>query len=401
MKLTKKQINKSFFLDLFFKDKAFPPFYKKITNLLSKNVSYNCNSNSKYNPPHIYTIIDIPSYYSIEFSKDYTYLKSLTTPLYSGYLINLTAYNNLEDYLNNKLGKARKSQLKRYRKRLDLCISPIYKIFYGDITKEEYTFLFKELVIMTKRRFTQKEESNFELPFLKLYENMMYKLILEKKASIFTIYDNDKPINISLNFTDQDTVFHWNSCYNIDYQMFNLGHINMVNHLEWAYKNEFKLFDMSRGDFFHKRKYVNESYTYNANIIYNPSKLSNSFKANLQFLKLKIRYAIIQLLKKYNLHLWYSKYLKYKYRLTSSKNNISLQNNIKIDNIISEIPNFNKQIQINLNKNKYAFLIRSLNYFLHKNQEQIKNVTIYNDFKHKQTYYFKGAKTHQKITIID
>ncbi len=398
MRRNKKHINASFFLDLFFKEKNFPPFYKKITNIFLNTDAYNSNASENFGIDYLtYTIHDIPNYLKLEFSKS-TPLKLLEAPLYSGYIIDLACFKNLEDYLNNHLGRARKSQLKRYRKRLDLCIAPNYKIYYGDISKNEYNILFNRLILITKRRFAQKEELNFELPFLELYRDIMYPMILNKKASLFVIYHDKKPINITLNFVDEECIFHWNSSYDIDYQMFNLGHINMVNHLEWAFNNGFKLFDMSRGDFMHKRKYVNKSYVYNEHIIYNSKSLPTSIIAHLKHLKLKLRYSLIKFLKKANIHLLYGRYAKYKYRITKSK----LKKNITCiitSNSTPEIPSSEKLKRIDVNNIEHNFLIKPLNYFIHKNQDNIKNVNVFADLNDTQIFYFEGTKKSQNLII--
>lgn len=399
MNQNKKHTNYSFFLDFFFNNKSFPFFYRKITNTITNTIVYEADAktNNNFNNS-IISVTDIPSYFTPQYASKNKRLKLLKTPLYSGFLINLSKFKNLEDYLDNKLGKPRKSQLKRYRKRLDKCITPNYKIFYGDISKDEYNFIFNKLIVLTKRRFAQKEELNFELPFLELYHSIMYPLVLSKKASIFVIYDNDKPINITLNFLDKECIFHWNSCYDIDYQMFNLGHINMINHLEWAFKNGYKVFDMSRGDFLHKRKYVNQSYLYNEHIIYNSKSISATIKAYFKLLKLKTRYALIKFLKKINLHLWYGKYAKYKFRRLNSENTKDKHRTI-ITNDVSKIPKPENLKLIDLNKSEYYFLIKPFNYLLHKTQDHIKNISVYSDLKESNIFYFKSTNKQQKITI--
>lgn len=398
MQTEKKHIRVSFFLDLFFKEKSFPNFYKRLTNTFLNNTTFNSKSNLKPSFNYLtYTIYDVPNYLKTEIIKK-TSLKLLTAPLYAGYIINLTCFKDLEDYLNNHLGRPRKSQLKRYRKRLDLCITPNYKIYYGDISKKEYHTIFKQLTLLTERRFAQKQELNFELPYLELYESIMYSMILSKKASIFVIYHDKKPINITLNFIDKGCIFHWNSCYDIDYQMFNLGHINMVNHLEWAFTNGFKLFDMGRGDFLHKRKYVNQNYVYSEQIIYNSKSIVASIISHIKLVKLKFRYGLIKLLKKNNLHLLYGKYAKYKYKIATSKNKKNKPYTILTNNI-SEIPNLEKLTPINISDNDYEYLIKPLNYFLHKSKINIKYIKVLTDLNDEKTFYFKGVNTNQKITI--
>ncbi|MFD1613957.1 GNAT family N-acetyltransferase [Gelatiniphilus marinus] len=398
MALPNKNIEVSFFLDLFFKEKSFPFFIKTITNTLLKSVVYKRNAISTLDLK-TYAITDIPSYFSLQIDEENANIKSVSVPLYAGFLINLSNFANLEDYLNNKLGRPRKSQLKRYRKRLDLCIAPKYKIFYGAITREDYKLLFKELLLITERRFIQKKELNFELPFLKLYEDMMFDMVLKKQAAIFAIYHGDKPINITLNFIDGETIFHWNSCYNIDYQMFNLGHINMVNHLEWAYNNNFKLFDMSRGDFLHKRKYITESYMYNKSIIFNSKSVFATIIARFTAFKLKLRFKLIGLLKKINFHKLYGYYAKLKFKIKKPSAGDTSENKIIADYNLPEIHLVKNLKEIDLDNKEFSFLIQARNYFLHKSQEFVNDVKVYKDLKNDQIFYFKGIKKNQKTTI--
>ena len=390
-----KDINLSFFLDLFFKGKIFPKFYSKISNnLLFCNHENEDISNSK----NIYSIFDIPNYYNLIISKTHNNLKTLKAPLYYGFLINLSKYESLEDYLTNKLGRGRKSQLKRYRIRLDLCISPIYKIYFGEISKKEYDGIFEHLKRLTIKRFEEKKELNYELPYLEVYQKMMYALVLEKKANIFVIYDKQKPINITLNFIENQTLFHWNSCYDIDYQVFNLGHINMVNHLEWSFNNNIKVFDMGRGDFLHKRKYITSNYTYEEHIIYNNNNFITALFAHYKFYKLKLRFALIQRLKKINAQVLYSKYAKFKYKIFRHKT-VKPQHEKNTDiTIIDNIPDSSKLNLIDLTQINPA-IVKTLNYFLHRSKESINMLEIFKDDEVLGTFYISGKKKKAKITI--
>ena len=68
--------------------------------------------------------------------------------------------------------------------------------------------------------------------------------------------------------------------------MFNLGHINVVNHLEWCFDNNMKLFDMGRGDFFHKRKWVDTPYLYNEHIVYKTHSINAIVYAYFKYFKI-------------------------------------------------------------------------------------------------------------------
>lgn len=390
----------SFFLDLFFKDKGFPSFFIKITNSFFNSVVY---TNKEVNNSDItasYSIYDMPDYFETTI-EDFGYLKQLTAPLYQGFLIDLSSFKNLEDYLDNHLGKPRKSQLKRYKKRLDSCIQPMYKMYFGAIEKETYHSIFKTLKEITKRRFDEKEEWNFELPFLEHYEAMMYTMIQNKKASIAVIYDKEKPINITLNFMDNDIIFHWNSCYDIDYGMFNLGHVNMINHLDWAFKNGYKLFDMSRGDFFHKRKYINKSYLYTQQIIYNSKSISAVLKAQATISLLHLRFHMIKWLKKTNAHILYGRYVRLKFRKSPLGKEKRLQKQVELKTQNVQIPIPGNLKRIDLNKTDHAFLIKPRNEFLYRTKECVNHLDLFVESNDAKTYYMKGLKNSQKITVIN
>ncbi|MBS9463884.1 GNAT family N-acetyltransferase [Flagellimonas sp. 389] len=395
-----KYVRLCYFFDFFLEGNDFPSFYRKITEVLSKKVVY--TSQNKEVPEFenkAYSIYDMPDYFKTEIESKDSSISILDIPLYTGYLINLNSYKDFEDYMDTKVRKARCSQLRRYRKRLDLCIRPVYKIYYGQIEKEEYNRLFNTLLKMTERRFIQKKERNFELPFLETYRATMYPLILEKKASIFVIYDGEKPINISLNFIDEHIIFHWNSCYDIDYCMFNLGHINMVNHVKWAYENNFKLFDMGRGDFFHKRKWVDQTYIYEEQLIYDSKSLHAMILVYVRLAFLKLRYSVIQVLKKLKFHLWYGKFIKYRYRNSHEFKNLVRKEEVRIIDDNFKMPSINKLKRIPIDNIQDSFIINSINYFIHKNQEYVQEIEVYLELKNPSCYYLKSNKRIQKVLI--
>ena len=70
----------------------------------------------------------------------------------------------------------------------------------GDISKSEYDFIFSEFRRLLEKRFTDKQVSNNNLNEKEwnFYYDVAYPLIVEKKAALFVVYDNDKPIGLSL-----------------------------------------------------------------------------------------------------------------------------------------------------------------------------------------------------------
>ncbi len=389
----------NFFFDFFLKNKTFPSFYAKITETFSgerfddQQIRKTIGIANK-----VISIYDIPGYLKVE-PKHENESTVLEIPLYSGYLINLSGYSDFQNYMQAKFKKVRRSQLRRLTKRLDLCLRPTYKVYYGAIEKAEYDHLFKTLLVMTERRFIQKKERNFEMPFLKMYRKIMYPLILEKRASIFVIYDRDKPINISLNFIDKNIVFHWNSCFDIDYSVFSIGRINIVNHLQWSYKNGFKLFDMGRGDFFHKRKWVDNTYTYKEQLVFDSKSFYAVVSAYSRFLLLKLRYYVILIMKALKLHLWYGKFITYRYGSSREfKDKLSKQE-ITIVRDDFEFPPIDQLKKVKFDQIKSSLLICSINNFIHKNQIYIQNLSVFSEIENHNTFYLKWNKEVQKLII--
>ncbi|MDO5971141.1 GNAT family N-acetyltransferase [Flavivirga aquimarina] len=394
-----KYIKRSFFLDFTFKEKQFPGFYSKVVNKISNSILFNNKNVSQTDSSeNIYSVFDIPNYFSLELSKKSPELKTLTVPLYTGFFINLAKYQDLNDYMSRKLGRGRKSQLKRYKKRLDLCIAPGYKVFFGDFSKNEYDHIFDILKHITIRRFEQKGETNFELPYLEIYREMMYPLVRQKKASIFVIYDKLKPINITLNFIEDQLLLHWNSCYDIDYQMFNLGHVNMVNHLEWCFNHGIKTFDMGRGDFLHKRKYITDNYIYEQHIVYNSKNITPSLFAYYKFFMLRLKFTSIKELKKINAQILYSKYVRLKYQIFNIKKEENTAKNHVMETIVNKLPDFSNLNPIKVNQIDPA-LIKSVNYFLYNNKESVNDLTVFKDKTNNNVTYLAGKEKKIKLEI--
>ena len=149
----------SFFLNIMFQRKKELPFDYILThNHLKKEVYKNKSSELLGIKNNLHSIYDLPDYLKIK-TPSHSSFKILTAPLYNGYLINLSNYKDYNEYLESNFGKTSRSKLRRYSKRLDLCISPEYKMIYGHISRDEYDSLFNQLKLMLELRFSQKKRS--------------------------------------------------------------------------------------------------------------------------------------------------------------------------------------------------------------------------------------------------
>ncbi|PRX55279.1 GNAT family N-acetyltransferase [Flagellimonas meridianipacifica] len=377
-----------FFIDILFDSNRLKETFSSIQNVLINNTFFDNPENEASQKKGTFGIYDIPDYLLLNSSVLNQKYLSIKFPLYKGFLVNLSEYGNIEDYLNNWVGRARHSQLRRYKKRLDLCISPSYKIFFGDVPKDEYHYLFKKLREFTERRFKEKREDNFEIPFLNLYERTAYEMIMAKRAFLFVIYDEKRPIAITLNYVIQDVVFHWNSCYDIDYSMFNLGHINVMEHIRWCYDNNKKLFDMGRGNFWHKQRWVNHDYMYMEHIYYAKSSFISYVVAHLKAIVPVMRYRLILLLKSLKAQHLYGMYAKFKYRLGHSKVADKDKNTWVVDENSNIMPKEANLSPIRMDEDCPTFLRKSFNSFLHKVKVPKETVMVYQlNEKNNSCYY--------------
>ncbi len=64
---------------------------------------------------------------------------------------------------------------------------------------------------------------------------MAYPLILEKKASLFVIYNKETPMAITYNYHTEDTLIDAITVFDIDYSKFNIGYVNNLKLLNWCF----------------------------------------------------------------------------------------------------------------------------------------------------------------------
>ncbi len=391
-----------FFLDILFRADNRQAYFDSVLNAFTGETVYR----ESIDPEALAnrgtaSIVDVPDYLSPGYIGGDKPLRTLKVPLYEGYLVNLTEFEDVEDYLRNHVGKARYSQLRRYKKRLDLCISPRYVAYYGEMDEGEYRFVFECLREFTERRFRQKEEINYELPFLEYYEQVMYQMILEKKALLFVIYDGDQPINITLNFIFGDLMLHWNSCFDVDYGVFNVGHINTMEHFRWCFKNNIRVFDMGRGNFWHKQRLINHTYRYQQHIVCERNFPSVS-RAVLQAVGPFSRYYLIRGLKKVNAQKLYSLYAKYRFRsrfATDDSQKLSTDAAYTQKEVAETLPQPEILRAVCLDDQAYSRLRGPFNQFLHREKISQTEVQVFEKPGPEEAFIFYSPAKVLQITF--
>lgn len=249
-----------------------------------------------------YTIIDIPSYQKIRPAGQLQQFKRATSPLYQGFLIDLRPFENFDTYFQSHFDAKARRNYRRQGKKLQNEIQHQRNIFCGEIEESTLDLLFDQLKNFLENRFDQKEVKNYEIPILPLYRKMFGKLLPDGNAIIFSRFDKEMPICIGIGFIDDKTLYLFNIAYNVEYSQYGLGNQLMIDVLEWCFENNIAFVDMGRGDFLHKRYWVNSQYTYLQINLFDPKNLTAILQAYSSWVKNNIRFYLIIFLKKLRVH---------------------------------------------------------------------------------------------------
>ncbi len=355
-----------------FTENSLPPICSKI--IYGEKIYDNTNSVLDVDlKKQVIMFKDVSDYLDIELLEQSENVVVNKIKTIKGHLIELHLFSNIKEYLESNFKSKSRSSFRRYESRLKTCFNIRYVSYYGHIEKQEYDRLFVVLKEILVKRFTEKQEYNYELQHLEGYHDVLFDMILEKRANLFVIYDRCKPISIRINMCKKKLVYYILSGYDIDYSKFHLGFIDMLKNIEWCINNNFEIYDLLKGYDYYKSKWTTKTHNYYNHIIYNSSSITNSLIGQCLAAKDIIKYKSYRFLKTYNLH---TKYKNIK-RLAFGISTPAYKKKLPIVQIENDAKNTTQTIEINIdNDNKYAFLRKPVYNLLFLNNESINNVTI-------------------------
>lgn len=389
-----KLIKSNFSIDFFEKNSTLSLFwniYNKTNNqdYISKNQE--CRKDFE---KFIYLVNCIPPYFDLKINESKVPFKYFSVSFRKGFLANLKDYNNVDDYVKNQFSSKGKMKLIKRVKRLETSFNIHYKLYYGDIDKETYQFLFEKSKDMINRRFSQKGTVNSLLENWDFYAETSYSQILEKKASLFVVFDKDKPIGITLNYHHQNIFNGTITSFDIDYSKFGLGIITIYKLIEWCINNDHNLLDMGWGDYPYKYDWANTVHYYECRVYYN----KNHFHKKL------MAFVIIKLIR---LRLYLRKKVIpfFRFKITpifKRKNNYPIPKQaIKPICEVTEINNLeldNNIIKIDINKEEFAFLRRSIYDFQYMNRLHSIDIDVFQLIEQEDSYIINSENKSQKLT---
>jgi len=206
--------------------------------------------------PALYSIKNVPPYLKVHFRENQDfYLK--TEPSLKGFAIMMDGYEDTEAYMRSQFSRKSRGNILRCLRRLEKCFDISYHRYYGSIEKERCDTLARLLREMIVKRFDERNQDSDTLRRWDIIEKSLYGLILDKKASLFVVSQNNVPIAISISYHYNSLFFYYITSYDIDYGKFSLGHVVLIKQLEWCYSEGYRIFDMGWGDLDYKQAWCN------------------------------------------------------------------------------------------------------------------------------------------------
>ncbi|MEL0456411.1 GNAT family N-acetyltransferase [Flavobacteriaceae bacterium SZ-1-7] len=381
----------------FFKSHKKLAIYTNVGKNLTKGLSYRLNP---FEDPRHYgkktlLIYDIPEYFNVTIENLPTSLRLIKIRQYKGFIAKLDAYKNFDDYFQKTFSKKSRYKFKSYQRNLENCFDVKYVNYFGQISKEEYDVVFNAFHAMLKRRFDEKSEANNNLEDEEwnFYYDTAYKLILEKKASLYVIYDGKKPIAISLNYLSKDILFFAMTSFDVDYFKFNVGKVHLMELFKWCFENNMKTFDFSKGYYDYKERWGNEQYHFEYHILYDPKSITSviAAKAMAMVFKFKQHLRDRELTQKINR---LKRFLKPEKEAVKEK----VVKEIELETLDGLEKNM-EEIKLD---DSLSYLRRHVYDFLYLSNLHIKNLKLYklkNDVKN--TFILKGTEQFKVLEVTE
>lgn len=377
-----------------FRKHGFFPLYTNIGGTDTKGIDYGFSS-SGLQDYHKKTLLiyDVPTYFEVNTENTEVSLGVYKSKQYPGFSINLENYADLSDYLRKKFSKSSRYKLNKYKKRFENCFDITYQMYYGEISRENYDSIFESFHGLLQKRFDEKQITNNNLnpEEWKFYYEVTRPMILEKRASLYVIYNEERPIGVTLNFFSDEILFDAITVFDIDYAKFHLGSITIMKLLEWCLEEKLQTFDFSKGYFDYKARWADKKYDFEYHILYDKT----SIKARFMAFFIKEFYDLKQLLREKNVN---EKLHRLTFRLKSrSKKNGEINHTF---NDITDDGPFGDFKEIDISEANYNHIRTVAFDFLYLNNERLAELKVYR-ISDSDDKYFLSTKTKKVMATLE
>ncbi|MFI1743916.1 GNAT family N-acetyltransferase [Thalassobellus sediminis] len=330
----------------------------------------------------------VPKYLNLVINEKSEFKKIELNTAEKGFIVNLKKYSDVKNYMLSQFGAKSRSKINSNLKRLELCFNISYKFYYGSISKKEYDFLFKNLYSLIKKRFLEINKEHQAIKKWKQYVDSIYHMVLNKSASIFVIYDDEKPIDICISYHFDNVVFNEIRSFDIDYSKFRLGYVDIYKQLEWCFEQGFDIFDLGMGELRYKKEWCNVVYPFEHHVVFNKKKIINYLLIVITKIYVSISKKIFEFKKKY-------------ITKENIKNKFNIKNRYIVDDIYLEKFNSEKntylELDIEAENNKH--LRKCFYEFLYLNKNLKASTKIFKNISNNK-YIIKGNKKIKEIELV-
>lgn len=370
---------------------SFLPFYYNVGKNITNGMFYSIDNLEKDYQNKVLLIHDVPSYFSIH-TKNTSSLKAIKIAQYKGFLAELDQFETYDDFAKNQFKSNTRYKFRRNQERLETCFDISYSIYHGHIEKVDYENIMEGFKALLTKRFNELKKDNDILETWDYYYDLIYDMLIEKRALLITICNMGKPIGVSLSFLSDTTMFYAITSFDTDYYRYNLGHTTIIKLFQWCFDNGYTIYDFSKGEYEYKNRWTNKEYTYENHILYDSKSIMATLIANY----VKVKYTFKQYLRDKNVN---EQYVKLKFLFKGK--NASVNHKRKFSIVKSEIVEDVSQMQlIHLNTDEFSFLKAIIYDELYKNPEAISELKFYKTNNlDKEFYYVKGETNSYKILI--
>ena len=393
--LSNKETHKfNFSKNLSFYKSRLPGLYLNTGKNLTKGITYEfnpiCGKEEKGKTFLIYDVID--------FSTQEEVVKNSSMGLYSvrqypGFLIELESYSSLAEFMSKNFKKSSRYKLRKYKKRLEESFNISFKAYQGEVSKEEFNSVFDRFRTLLEKRFKEKKITNNNLDSKEwnFYKDMAYPMMLEKKATLFVLYNNNEAISVTLAYLSDNRIFDAITVFDIDYAKFHLGSVTIMNLIEWSIQNSFKVFDFSKGFFDYKKRWASKKYTFEYHILYD----SKSIKSRFLAFVVKLFFEGKQYLRDIKIN---DRLHKFTYWLRNKNTSVKSKSRYYFTDAKKEYLQ-EELIKINWSTKENHFLKKPVFDFLYLNNEKMNSLQTFEILGKYACYLFQGESKTLELNI--
>ncbi|MEX0314949.1 MAG: GNAT family N-acetyltransferase [Allomuricauda sp.] len=366
--------------------------YYNIGRNITNGLDYTILDKGKDYKRKVIVIFDVISYIKESGQNLPGYLGLKKIKQYKGHLSRFTDYESYDDFLAQHYSSSTRRGLRKNEKRLKTNFNIQEKEVYGNISKDSYNELLDRVYDLIKVRFQNLGLDNDILNKKEYYRELLFDMILSKKAVIHTICHNEIPIAVGISFLSDRVVYYAITTFDVRYRRYNLGHLIITNVAKWCFENNYDILDYSKGTYEYKLRWSNEDYFFENHIIYDKTSiicvttawiLSNYFKFK-------------QFLRNRNLN---ETYVKLKFLLDKNKKESENKNNIRSEDFKDEDVNLNSLDKVAKDQLSCLEISEKIYDLLYSNPQPLESVEV---FKTKdKSEYFVFAKGVKKRIIIE